>query len=366
MMDVKLKKKLLIVDDSAFMRKLISDFFVDHRSIEVIGIARNGQDAIEKIKTLQPDVITMDVEMPLMNGLEALHRIMEDTPVPVVMLSSTTKSGTESTMLAMEYGAVDFIAKPSGTISLDLHKIKEELVQKVENAAQVSINKMKKRSLSPLNNRAPKNVEVMNISNTSTAIKWDKTRKKMVLIGTSTGGPRALQEVITKLPSDMKAPVLIVQHMPAGFTKSLAQRLNQLSAIEVKEAEDGDLLENGHAYIAPGGYHMRIQKRASSYYIVLNDKEAPRSGHRPAVDVLFEDNSQFNDFDKIAVIMTGMGSDGSLGLKQLKKSGNVVAIAEAASTCIVYGMPKAAVETNLVNEVVDLDLIAKTIIQYLP
>lgn len=366
MMDVTSKKKLLIVDDSAFMRKLISDFFVDNKSIEVIGIARNGKDAIEKIKTLQPDVLTLDVEMPEMNGLEALRRIMTDMPVPVVMLSSITKSGAESTMLAMEYGAVDFIAKPSGTISLDLHKIKEELVEKVEHAALVSINKIKKRSPLPINNKTTNNVEVKKIPDAPNVTKWDKSNKKMVLIGTSTGGPRALQEVITKLPSNMKAPVLIVQHMPAGFTKSLAQRLNQLSAIEVKEAEDGDLLQNGYAYIAPGGYHMRIQKRGSSYYIVLNDKEPPRSGHRPAVDVLFEDNSQFNDFDKIAVIMTGMGSDGSLGLKQLKQNGNVVAIAEAASTCIVYGMPKAAVETNLVNEVVNLDQIAKTIIQYLP
>lgn len=365
MMDVTLKKKLLIVDDSAFMRKLISDFFHDSKLIEVVGIARNGQDAINKIKTLQPDVLTLDVEMPVMNGLEALRRIMVDTPVPVVMLSSTTKSGAESTMQAMEYGAVDFIAKPSGTISLDLHKIKEELVEKVENAAQVSIHKMKKRSPVSLKNNGQNSAE-NSLSNHSNTIKWDKLNKMVVLIGTSTGGPRALQEVITKLPRDIHAPVLIVQHMPAGFTKSLAQRLNQLSELEVKEAEHGDLIQNGHVYIAPGGYHMRIQKRFSSYYIVLDDKEPARAGHRPAVDVLFEDASQLNDLDKIAVIMTGMGSDGSLGLKQLKKSGNVMAIAEAASTCIVYGMPKAAVETNLVNEVVELDQIAKTIIQYLP
>lgn len=360
------KKKLLVVDDSAFMRKLISDFFVDSKSIEVVGIARNGKDAIEKIKTLQPDVLTMDVEMPVMNGLEALRQIMLETPVPVVMLSSTTKSGTESTMQAMDYGAVDFIAKPSGTISLDLHKVKVELVEKVEHAAQVSINKMQKRSSLPTSNGISKSVELRNIPENTNTVKWDNSKKKMVLIGTSTGGPRALQEVITKLPKNMKAPVLVVQHMPAGFTKSLAQRLNQLSEIAVKEAEDGDLLQDGHAYIAPGGFHMRIQKRVSAYYIVLDDKEPPRAGHRPAVDVLFEDNSQFNDFDKIAVIMTGMGSDGSLGLKLLKNSGNVVAITESPSTCIVYGMPKAAVETNLVNEVVDLDQIAKTIIQYLP
>lgn len=287
-MDNKSKKKLLVVDDSAFMRKLISDFFVDSKSIEVVGIARNGKDAIGKIKTLQPDVLTMDVEMPVMNGLEALRRIMLETPVPVVMLSSTTKSGAESTMQAMDYGAVDFIAKPSGTISLDLHKVKVELVEKVEHAAQVSINKMQKRSSLPISNRISKSIELRNIPENANTVKWDKAKKKMVLIGTSTGGPRALQEVITKLPKNMKAPVLVVQHMPAGFTKSLAQRLNQLSEIEVKEAEDGDLLQDGHAYIAPGGFHMRIQKRVSAYYIVLDDKEPPRAGHRPAVDVLLK------------------------------------------------------------------------------
>ncbi|MFJ8063802.1 chemotaxis response regulator protein-glutamate methylesterase [Psychrobacillus sp. NPDC096426] len=363
------KKKLLIVDDSAFMRKLIGDFFKESNVIEVVGIARNGKDAIRKIKALKPDVVTLDVEMPEMNGLDALKQIMSETPVAVVMLSSTTQSGTEITLQAMEYGAVDFIAKPSGTISLDLHKIKEELVAKVENAANISISK--------LNNITPKvsvaapdlldrKTEVGKPIHTKKVTNWSKATKKMVLIGTSTGGPRALQEVITKFPKDMQAPVLIVQHMPAGFTKSLAERLNQLAEIEVKEAENGDIIRNGHAYIAPGGYHMKINRIGSTYSIVLDNEEPPRAGHRPAVDVLFEDNSHYNDFDKIAVIMTGMGSDGSMGLKQLKRNGNVVAIAESADSCIVYGMPKAAVETNLVNEVVELKNIAKAIIQYLP
>ncbi|WP_397469475.1 chemotaxis response regulator protein-glutamate methylesterase [Psychrobacillus sp.] len=351
------------------MRKLISDFFNDSSKIEVVGTARNGKDAIEKIKTLQPDVVTMDVEMPEMNGIEALKRIMEQSPVAVVMLSSVTQRGTESTLLAMEYGAVDFVAKPSGTISLDLHKIKEELVEKIESAANVSIAKLKK----PTENRTikqpivpiEKKVVDTIIPRTNKVQNWNKATKKMVLIGTSTGGPRALQEVITKLPKDLKAPVLIVQHMPAGFTKSLADRLNQLSEIEVKEAENGDILRDGHAYIAPGGYHLRIAKVGSTYSIVLDNKEPPRAGHRPAVDVLFEDNSKYNDFDKIAVIMTGMGSDGAKGLKELKQHGNVVAIAESANTCIVYGMPKAAVETNLVDNVADVENIARTIIQYL-
>ena len=352
------------------MRKLIGDFFKESNVIEVVGIARNGKDAIQKIKALKPDVVTLDVEMPEMNGLDALKQIMAETPVAVVMLSSTTQKGTEITLQAMAYGAVDFVAKPSGTISLDLHKIQEELVAKVENAANVSISKLNKETTKTSENNtlhySDRKTEVSNVISTKSVSNWSKATKKMVLIGTSTGGPRALQEVITKLPKNMQAPVLIVQHMPAGFTKSLAERLNQLAEIEVKEAENGDIIRNGHAYIAPGGYHMKIQKIGSTYSIILDNEEAPRAGHRPAVDVLFEDNSHYNDFDKIAVIMTGMGSDGSKGLMQLKKNGNVVAIAESAESCIVYGMPKAAVETNLVNEVVDLENIAKAIIQYLP
>ena len=361
MMELLQKKKLLIVDDSAFMRKLISDFFIDSKVIEVAGIARNGKDAIQKIKVLQPDVVTLDVEMPEMNGLDALKQIMSETPVAVVMLSSTTLKGTESTLLAMEYGAIDFVAKPSGTISLDLHKIQDELVKKVENAANVTMSKMKKPAVT-LSTIAEDRKALVPIK----VQKWSKNNKKMVIIGTSTGGPRALQEVIPKLPKNMKAPVLIVQHMPAGFTKSLAARLNQLSKIEVKEAEHGDIIRDGHAYIAPGGFHMRIQKTGSTYTIVLDDKEPPRAGHRPAIDVLLEDASRYNDFDKIAVIMTGMGSDGSRGLQKLKKNGNVMAIAESANTCVVYGMPKAAVETKLVDEVADLENIANAIIQFLP
>ena len=195
---------------------------------------------------------------------------------------------------------------------------------------------------------------------------WSSASKKVILIGTSTGGPRALQEVITKIPKNIAAPILIVQHMPPGFTKSLAKRLDQLSEISVKEAEHGDILQNGTAFIAPGGYHMKIRKVGSTYAIALDQEEAPRSGHRPSVDVMFESVSRFNDFDKIAIIMTGMGYDGSKGLIQLKNSGKVLAIAESQQTCIVYGMPKAAVETQLVDEVADVDDIAQTIMKYMP
>ncbi|WP_082389402.1 chemotaxis response regulator protein-glutamate methylesterase [Lysinibacillus sp. ZYM-1] len=384
-MDFLHKSKLLVVDDSAFMRKLISDFFVGNSKVEVVGTARNGKDAIKKIQSLKPTVVTMDIEMPEMNGLEALKEIMIQCPVPVVMLSSTTQRGTENAIAAIESGAVDFVAKPSGTISLDLHKIHNELVHKVEQAAMVPISKLKKpsgrkRQQEPVTKASTviKDLQqqgqipiLMNAAATKVAItkphiEWSKVGKKIVLIGTSTGGPRALQEVITKIPKSIQAPILIVQHMPAGFTKSLASRLDQLSEIVVKEAEQGDILQNGVAYIAPGGYHLKLRKVGTTFGIVLDNQEAPRSGHRPSVDVMFENVSQYKDFDKVAVIMTGMGHDGSNGLKALKKTGNVIAIAESAETCIVYGMPKAAVETQLIDEVADVDDIALTIMKYLP
>ncbi|MEK8196946.1 MULTISPECIES: protein-glutamate methylesterase/protein-glutamine glutaminase [Lysinibacillus] len=384
-MDFLHKSKLLVVDDSAFMRKLISDFFVGNSKVEVVGTARNGKDAIKKIQSLKPTVVTMDIEMPELNGLDALKEIMKQCPVPVVMLSSTTQRGTENAIAAIESGAVDFVAKPSGTISLDLHKIQNELVRKVEQAAMVPISKLKKpsgskRQQEPVTNAStvinesqqvgrahtPANATATKVAVTRPQVEWSKVGKKIVLIGTSTGGPRALQEVVTKIPKSIQAPILIVQHMPAGFTKSLATRLDQLSEITVKEAEQGDILQNGVAYIAPGGYHIKLRKVGTTFGIVLDNQEPPRSGHRPSVDVMFEDVSQFNDFDKVAVIMTGMGHDGSNGLKVLKSTGNVIAIAESSETCIVYGMPKAAVETQLVDEVADVDDIAQTIMKYLP
>ena len=243
-MDFLHKSKLLVVDDSAFMRKLISDFFVGNSKVEVVGTARNGKDAIKKIQTLKPTVVTMDIEMPEMNGLEALNEIMAICPVPVVMLSSTTQRGAENALTAIEYGAVDFVAKPSGTISLDLHKIQNELVHKVEQASLVPISKLKKPAGSkkqqvPTLTASTIKKEILNerkvahsvpISTLVPEVKkphmeWSRVSKKIVLIGTSTGGPRALQEVITKIPKTIQAPILIVQHMPAGFTKSLASRL---------------------------------------------------------------------------------------------------------------------------------------------
>jgi two-component system, chemotaxis family, protein-glutamate methylesterase/glutaminase len=360
---------VLIIDDSAFMRKLIADFLSEDPRIQVVGTARNGEEGLKKAVELNPDVVTMDVEMPVLNGLEALKLIMDKHPLPVLMLSSTTKEGTENTMMAIAYGAVDFIAKPSGAISLDLHKIKEELITKVISASNANIKQLIKL---PLEKKKPiisqqrySKIEPTDTVGQKGVIQhsWKQTDSKIVCIGTSTGGPRALQTVLTRLPAEINAPIVIVQHMPAGFTKSLANRLNQLSHIKVKEAEDGEALQKGTAYIAPGGYHLQVIKVGSSLQSKLN-QTPPVNGHRPSVDIMFESISSINGVAKVAVIMTGMGSDGSNGLIALKNKGNVKAIAEAEETSIVFGMPKSAIATKLVDEVKKVDQIADAIIKY--
>ncbi|MEI5906193.1 chemotaxis response regulator protein-glutamate methylesterase [Bacillus spongiae] len=362
------KKKVLIVDDSAFMRKLIQNFIAEHPLLESVGIARNGKEAIEKIKRLTPDVVSLDVEMPILNGLDALQQIMKECPVPIIMLSSTTKKGAENAILAMSYGAVDFIAKPSGTISLDLGMIKDEFITKLLSASTIEVSKLNQSSAvlkqperkTKFSHPLPVERKKRFIGNIGT------NEKKIVCIGTSTGGPRALQQVLTSLPEDFKAPILVVQHMPAGFTQSLAARLNTLANIHIKEAEDGDVLENGTAYIAPGGFHLKLKRNGSNLAIVLDNSEAPRNGHRPSVDVMFEAIKEYEDYEKIAVIMTGMGSDGAEGLVKLKMSGTVKAIAESKDSSIVYGMPKAALSTKMVDDVEPLKHIADAIMNYMP
>jgi two-component system chemotaxis response regulator CheB len=355
------KIKVLVVDDSAFMRKLITNFLEEDSRFTIVDVARNGQDAIQKVKQLKPDVVTLDVEMPVLNGIDALQEIMKTEPVPVVMLSSTTKEGAENTILAMQYGAVDFIAKPSGAISLDLHKVKEEIIQKVFHAAQIkkaNLRRFHQMSKTPI----PTVEDCSKIDNIENSLKRFALTKKIVCIGTSTGGPRALQQVLTKLPKEIDAPLLIVQHMPPGFTKSLADRLDSICELSVKEAEDGEVLRRGTAYIAPGGYHLRIKQIGTSLAVQL-DQSPPKNGHRPAVDVLFGSVSQLSDYAKVAVIMTGMGSDGTEGLKTLKESGEVRSIAESEETSIVFGMPKSAIATNMVDSVVRVDQIAEQIMK---
>lgn len=344
------KVRVLVVDDSFFMRKMISDILNSSGIIEVIDTAKNGLEAVEKATKLLPDVITLDVEMPKMNGLEALQKIMASNPTPIIMLSSLTKSGTDTTIKALEYGAFDFVAKPSGSISFDIANIKNELIDKV-----LLANNQRTRWLKQWN--VDVKIEPPSINNSN--LTYIKNSDWIVAIGTSTGGPKALQEVITKIPKEFPYPILIVQHMPPGFTKSLADRLNSLSEITVVEAKDQDLIKPGTAYIAPGNYHMVISKKAEGYYINLNQM-APISGHRPSVDALFESLTTIN-LKKVFVIMTGMGSDGTNGLIKAKKDGDI-AIAQDESTCVVYGMPKTAVKSGLVDITVPVYQIHNNII----
>ncbi|ANE47556.1 chemotaxis protein CheY [Paenibacillus swuensis] len=366
--------QVLVVDDSAFMRKVISDLIEEDPLFTVMGTAKTGREAIAKVKELRPDAVTMDVEMPEMNGLDALKHIMEETPVPVIMLSSLTSDGARETILALERGAVDFVRKPSGSISLDVFKVKLLLHEKLRIAVAVNLKSRTMSSvkvakdelvvLSDAGSRLPTRQSVPAV------LKPNRIGpvQKLVAIGTSTGGPRALQQVLSALPEHFPAPILIVQHMPPKFTHSLALRLDSLSRIRVVEAEDGQELRNGTAYIAPGGWHMHLAKndRTSGYQVKLT-KEEPRSGHRPSVDVLFESLLPYVTTLPIhTVLMTGMGSDGAKGMKALKAAGSHASIAESEETCVVYGMPRSAVEQQCVDYVLPVTEIPRKLTELLP
>lgn len=354
------KINVLVVDDSAFMRKMISNILTSDEEINVISTAKNGKEAIEKIIQLKPDVVTLDIEMPLLNGLEALKVIMKDCPVPIIMLSSLTSEGASSTITALEYGAVDFIPKPSGSISLDIDTISEQLIKKVKIAVTVNLKKvnppLKTRHFSISKEEdLPIKKEINTMANHF---------KKIVCIGTSTGGPRALQEVLTNFPEDFMPPIFIVQHMPAGFTNSLAVRLNKLSKIHVKEAENGEYVANSTAYIAPGGYHMKVIANLNHNLIIELTEEPAQNGHRPSVDVLFESISKLVNYEVTSAILTGMGSDGAKGMKLIKQHCKGTTIAESEETSVVFGMPKAAVLINTVDEIVPIGQVADTIIKH--
>jgi len=355
-------RKVLIVDDSAFMRRLISDLIREDPQFEVVGTARNGKEALDKMALLEPDVVTLDVEMPEMDGLEALKEIMRTRPVPVIILSGRP----DDTIHSLELGAVDFILKPSGPISLDLHVIKEELLSKLRLAAASNISGLhaeppRLRPAEP-DERSPASNAPPPSAPPAREDPPPEEFRHLVAIGSSTGGPRALQKVLTRLPADFPAPILIVQHMPPKFTLSLAQRLDSLAPIRVKEAEDREPVRPGTAYIAPGGWHMRLD-RGRDYRIRLT-REEPRSGHRPSVDVLFESLLPFASSLRLhAVLLTGMGNDGAQGMLKLKRGASATTIAQSEDTCVVYGMPRCAVELGCADHILPIDEVAAKLIQ---
>lgn len=345
------KLKVLVVDDSAFMRKVISDILNSDSEINVIDVASNGREALEKVKTLKPDVVTLDVEMPVMDGLSCLKEMLENDYVPVIMLSSLTKEGADFTIRALENGAVDFITKPTNIFKMSGEDKVKELIEKVK----VAKNTVRIRKTEPLKRSVvlrPKE-EIVKSSNII----------KVVAIGTSTGGPKALQDVIPLIPGDVPAAFLVVQHMPAGFTKSLADRLNNLSEVVVKEAENGETVKPGYVYIAPGDYHMLVEKFDGKNIRIKLNQDPPVGGHRPAVNVMMESLSKTGLTNVIGVIMTGMGGDGSEGVKKLKEVNNGYIIAQDEQSCVVYGMPKVAVQTGAVDSVVPLKEITREIMK---
>lgn len=340
--------QVLVVDDSTFMRKSLSTMLSSDPRIAVAGMARNGEEAIQQVKALKPDVVTMDVEMPGMNGIEAVRRIMAEFPVPIVMVSSLTTEGATDTLKALEYGAVDFIPKQLDGVATNIVEIERELVAKIVSASQATGKLTIRRSSAPM---AP---IVKPAGGALSAHSVSVTRgNRIVAIGCSTGGPQALLEVLPMLPADFPAGIVIVQHMPKSFTKPFADRMNQICPLEVKEAADGDEVKAGRVLIAPGGLQFRVKKKSITTNIVALSPNYEKHLHAPAADIMLQSVAGLYGERGIGVILTGMGHDGLEGMKAIKSSHGRT-IVQDEKTCIVYGMPKAVVEAGCADKVVPL------------
>lgn len=349
--------KVLVVDDTVLMRqyfkKIIESAFQD---IEVI-VASDGIIALEKIKFYNPDVITLDFEMPGMNGLECLQEIIKISKTPVIMVSAYTTQGAKVTLDALSLGAFDFICKPSKVESGKTEEFESLFIEKVEAALHFS---KKNQSIRKVSHTAEfiKNTQAVTEATAkilSEHVKYDYSKVEIIGIGISTGGPSVVREILSSLPKNFKLPILIVQHMPVGFTSEFAERLNSICKIEVKEAEEGDVIKPGRALVAPGGKHLKVDRGMSGLFIRVFDGEKV-SGHKPSADVLFSSLAKEYGEKALGIIMTGMGADGSKGLLELKKSG-ANTWAQNEETCVVYGMPKAAVEIGAVCEVLSVEAI---------
>ena len=344
------KIKVLVVDDSALVRKIITDILESDPEISVIGTANNGKTAIFRAQELNPDIITMDIEMPIMDGLSALKYIIENNPKPVIMMSVLTQHGADATFKALEIGAVDFIPKPSTAVSLSINDIADLLISKVKSVIKSKITISKKTKL----------IQKNNLNSLSTLISTKTSSLKVVGIGTSTGGPSALIDVFKGFPKNFPSPVLVVQHMPEGFTRAFSERLNGISNLNVKEAEDGDIVLPGCAFVAPGHSHIVLERKMSENIIRLSKGEKV-SGHRPSIDVMFNSLAEIYKKNIVATIMTGMGRDGATGIGQIKNLGGYT-IAQNEESSVVYGMNRVAVEERAINAVVPLHEITKKII----
>ena len=364
------KIKVLIVDDSALMRKVLKEIINTDSTLEVVGTARDGYDALEKVRELKPDIVTMDINMPVMDGLTSLQYILHEEPeLPVLMVSSLTAEGALTTFEALELGAVDYVTKPSGTVSNNLYVVGKEILQKIKLAYKSANKKSLKERRIRVEQRHSLVKEVQRpvmkavsaeISSAEAQLGVKKVGKvnKVVVIGISTGGPGTLMEVLPMLPADLKAAIIIVQHMPPTFTNSFAKRLDAACAFPIKEAEAGEVLENGKGYLAPGGYQLVVRGEG-----MIRLTTTPSTLFMPSVDVTMESVLKtFNPKQIVGVLMTGMGDDGAEGMVKIRQAGGMT-IAEDESTAVVFGMPREAIERGGAELVVPSYRMAEAIVE---
>ncbi len=344
--------RVLIADDSAFMRTALTRMIESDPGIRVAGTAQTGTEALEKIATLDPDVITLDVEMPGLNGLETLKRIMKDYPRPVIMVSSLTQEGAETTLEALSIGAFDYVPKQSSFVSLDIVKIRDDLIAKIRAAAESGRRRRPVAKAGKLSTTVPA-AQMSAISHAPVSI---------VALGTSTGGPKALQEILPMLPEDLSVGVVIVQHMPKGFTGPFARRLDSLSKVNVREAEQQQLVEAGTVYIAPAGQHMTIHRATPSKTCIRLSNTPEKTLHMPSVDVMMLSVAEEFRGNCMGVIMTGMGADGAQGMQAIHHHGGLT-VGQDEASCTVYGMPRSCAEMGILSRVVPLHEIPGQIMQ---
>lgn len=353
------KIRVLIVDDSAVVRQTLSAILTTDPMIEVMGVASDPFFAAKKIQTEVPDVITLDIEMPRMDGLTFLRKIMAQHPIPVVVISSLTAKGTETALRALEYGAVEIITKPQMNTKQFIEESKIRLCDAVKAAAQSRIHRRTNASEMVVQPKLSADV-ILPAAGTSKNASMIKTTEMVVAVGASTGGTDALLTFLKGLPADCPG-VVIVQHMPEVFTRSFANRLNELCTISVKEAEDGDTVIRGRALIAPGNHHLLLKRSGAKYYVEI--KEGPLvNRHRPSVDVLFRSTARYAGANAIGVIMTGMGDDGARGLLEMREAG-AKTIAQDKESCVVFGMPQEAIKLGAAEQTISLDNIAGQVLR---
>jgi two-component system chemotaxis response regulator CheB len=354
-MDTRARIKVVVVDDSALVRGLLSEIINRERDMQCVGVAADPLQAREVIRAANPDVITLDVEMPRMDGIDFLARLMRLRPTPVVMVSTLTERGAEVTMRALELGAVDFVAKPKIGVVDGLKRLADDITDKIRVAAQAQVQRLSGAPATPVAAPATPSASPSPLGRLST--------EKLIFIGASTGGTEATKEVLVNLPPDCPA-IMITQHMPAGFTKSYATRLDSLCRIRVAEARDGERILPGHAYIAPGGTaHLSVERSGANYIARIVDGD-PVNRHRPSVEVLFKSAARVAGPNAVGIMLTGMGADGAAAMKEMRDAGSYNLVQDEAS-CVVFGMPREAIAAGAAHEVLPLAQLAPRLIERL-